>query len=406
MPGIVFDTRSVLLSISGLFFGSFSTAIAMAMTTAFRFYQGGTGAWTGGAVIIISGTIGIAWRHFRCRTLAEISWRELYLFGMVVHIVMLVLMLTLPWETALRVLSNITLPVLAIYPLGTALLGVLMVNRLRRERIEESLRDTETRYRLLFEHSPDGILIIDPATARPLEFNETAHRQLGYSREEFTGLSIFDLEATETPEETRSRIAQVKQEGRADFETRQRTRQGDIRNIHVTAQITEILGQPVYHCIWRDITARKRAVSALQESEELYRSLFKNMLNGFAYCRMLFDQEGKPQDFMYLNVNGAFESLTGLKNVVGRKVSEVIPGIQKSDAGLFEIYGRVALTGKPEKFERYVEALKMWFSISVYSPEKEYFVAIFDVITERKNAEEALREKSNLNQTLLDAFPA
>ena len=119
--------------------------------------------------------------------------------------------------------------------------------------------------------------------------------------------------------------------------------------------------------------------------------MFENMLNGFAYCRMLFDQD-RPQDFIYLDVNNAFETLTGLKNVVGKRVSEVIPGLRESDPELFEIYGRVALTGVPEQFETYVNALGMWFSISVYSPGKEHFVAVFDVITERKRAEEALRQ--------------
>jgi len=143
--------------------------------------------------------------------------------------------------------------------------------------------------------------------------------------------------------------------------------------------------------IYEDVTDRKLAEEALQESEELYRSLFENMLNGFAYCKMLVDQN-QPQDFIYLAVNSSFEALTGLKNVVGKKVSEVIPGIGESDPELLKIYGRVALTGKPERFETYVEALKMWFSLSVYSPEKEYFVAVFDVITERKRTEEALKE--------------
>ena len=105
-----------------------------------------------------------------------------------------------------------------------------------------------------------------------------------------------------------------------------------------------------------------------------------------------------PQDFIYLHVNAAFETLTGLKNVVGKKVSEVIPGIQESDPGLIEIYGRVALTGKPERFETYVQALQMWFSISVYSPEKEFFVAVFDVITERKRVEAELIERVQLAQ--------
>jgi PAS domain S-box-containing protein/putative nucleotidyltransferase with HDIG domain len=142
--------------------------------------------------------------------------------------------------------------------------------------------------------------------------------------------------------------------------------------------------------VYEDVTDRKLAEEALRKSEELYRSLFENMLNGFAYCKMLFDQD-QPQDFIYLNVNNSFETLTGLKDVVGKRVSEVIPGMQESDPELLKIYGRVALTGKPEKFETFVEALQMWFSISVYSPEKEYFVAVFDVITERKEAEKKLR---------------
>jgi signal transduction histidine kinase len=113
------------------------------------------------------------------------------------------------------------------------------------------------------------------------------------------------------------------------------------------------------------------------------------MLEGFAYCQMLFDG-GTPQDFLYLDVNNAFSTLTGLKNVVGKKVSEVIPGLRESNPGLFEVYGRVSLTGRPERLETYVESLGIWFSIAVYSPRKEYFIAVFDNITERKAAEAAL----------------
>jgi len=146
-----------------------------------------------------------------------------------------------------------------------------------------------------------------------------------------------------------------------------------------------------------EITMSNKIAGKLKLSEKLYHSLFENMLNGFAYCKMLFDGD-YASDFIYLEVNKAFESLTGLKNVTGKRVSEVIPGIRESNKELFDIYGRVALSGNPEAFETYVEALKMWFSISVYSPQKGYFVAVFDVITERKKAEE---EILNLN-TLLE----
>jgi PAS domain S-box-containing protein len=152
-----------------------------------------------------------------------------------------------------------------------------------------------------------------------------------------------------------------------------------------------------------DITERKQTEAALQKSENLYRSLFENMLNGFSYCQMLFE-DNQPQDFIYHKVNSSFETLTGLKDVVGKRVSEVIPGIRESDPELFEIYGRVASTGKPERFENYVEALKMWFSISVYSPVKEYFVAVFDVITERKRVESELKLKERLLDSANDSI--
>ena len=142
-----------------------------------------------------------------------------------------------------------------------------------------------------------------------------------------------------------------------------------------------------------DITERKQAGQKLEASEKYFRSLFENMLEGYAYCRMIFEQ-GAPRDFVYVDVNQAFEALTGLKDVVGKNVSVVIPGIRESNPELFEIYGRVALTGQPEHFETYVDALKIWFSISVYCPEKEYFVAVFDNITERKRAEDSLRKLS------------
>jgi PAS domain S-box-containing protein len=160
-PGIVFDTRSVLIGISGLFFGSLTVAIVMGMTAAFRYYQGGAAAWTGIAVILISGVIGIVWRHLRRRPISDISWRELYLFGLVIHLAMLVTMFTLPWQIALQVLSNIALPVIIIYPAGTALLGVLMVNRVRRERSDDALKESEEKYRSLVENINDMIYTLD-----------------------------------------------------------------------------------------------------------------------------------------------------------------------------------------------------------------------------------------------------
>jgi PAS domain S-box-containing protein len=115
---------------------------------------------------------------------------------------------------------------------------------------------------------------------------------------------------------------------------------------------------------------------------------------------MLFDDRGRPEDFVYLEVNGAFGKMTGMEDVTGRKITEVIPGFKDSNPELFEIYGRVAQTGRPEKFETEIKPLGIWLSISVYSPERGCFVAVFDNITEDKQAEVELRASEKLYRAI------
>lgn len=131
-----------------------------------------------------------------------------------------------------------------------------------------------------------------------------------------------------------------------------------------------------------------------------YHSIFEHMLNGMVYCRMLY-AEGQPCDCLFLYTNPAFERQTGLKNACGRRISEVVPGILNSDRQLLDLFGRIARGGAPEKFEAYVNALAMWFSLSAYSPAPEHIVVLFDVITERKLAEDLLRRSE---ERYLDVF--
>ncbi|MFA4850167.1 MAG: MASE3 domain-containing protein [Methanoregula sp.] len=146
-----------------------------------------------------------------------------------------------------------------------------------------------------------------------------------------------------------------------------------------------------YDLLLRELKVNEKT---LRESEKKYRTLFENMLEGFAYCKMIYDEEGRPVDWIYLDVNAAFEQLTGLKNIVGKRVLEAIPNVRELTPELFDTYGRVTLTGTPETFEIDFKPLNIWLKVSVFSPERGYFVAVFWDITQRKTTELSLREKT------------
>jgi PAS domain S-box-containing protein len=156
-----------------------------------------------------------------------------------------------------------------------------------------------------------------------------------------------------------------------------------LRERQARANAEELLRRAI-ESLERIVTER---TAELSESENRYRTLFDNMLDGYAYCQMLYDDRGDAVDFVYLDVNSAFGKLTGLKKVKGKKVSEVIPGIRQSDPALFELYGRVVKSGRPAKFEMELNSLDMWFSVSVYAVPEQRFVAVFENITERRRSE-------------------
>ena len=127
-------------------------------------------------------------------------------------------------------------------------------------------------------------------------------------------------------------------------------------------------------------------------------ALLETMMDGFAYCQMIYDAECRPLDWVYLAVNPAFAKLTGLADIVGKTVTEAIPGIKDSSPELFEIYGRVASGLGPEAFEMDFRPLSMWVHVSVSSPSPGYFFAVFEDITRRKEMEAIL----HLSQISLD----
>ena len=153
-----------------------------------------------------------------------------------------------------------------------------------------------------------------------------------------------------------------------------------------------------------DITERVRAGEELQASEERYRLLFEEMTSAFALHKMIFDESGKPCDYEFLQVNPAFEKLTGLSagDVVGRRVLEVLPDIELS---WIARYGNVVLTGEPLRFEDYNRPLDKHFEVRAFKAGPGQFAVVFQDITERKLAAEALIESETNFRLLVETAP-
>jgi PAS domain S-box-containing protein len=151
-----------------------------------------------------------------------------------------------------------------------------------------------------------------------------------------------------------------------------------------------------------DLTQMKIADKAIKESEKRYRQLFFHMQNGLAYHEIILDENGKPADYRFLDVNPQYESLTGLKkeNIIGKTVSDVLPGIEKH---WIEVFGSVALTQRSASFESLSKEIGKYFKIHAFSPERLKFAVLVEDVTERKKAEDEIREKEVQYHNLADA---
>jgi len=181
--GIIFDTRSVLLCVTGLFFAPLSAFITIVMAAAYRIYLGGNGVWMGVAVILASGGIAMFWKYTRKTNLETITLAELYALGLVVHLVMLGLMVLLPGPIFRQTLGEIGLPVLAIYPVATALLGKMMANRRARNQADSALKESEERWQYALEGSGDGVWDREIQTGKVF-YSDQWKRMLGFARNE------------------------------------------------------------------------------------------------------------------------------------------------------------------------------------------------------------------------------
>ena len=268
-----------------------------------------------------------------------------------------------------------------------------------RKAAEKAMRESEIRYRTLFDQSPNGVVILDPATARPVEFNEQVCRQLGYTRDEFSQLSLSDIEVIESFEESLTHIQKIIQQGHDEFETRHRTKQGEIRDVLVIAQVVLMGESSLYHCIWRDITQRKRAEETIRKSEEKFAKAFLASPEAITIAAM---KTGR-----YIDVNDVFLKITGFSRdeVIGHTSTELGVWVEPDDRQKF--IDEFTRTGSLKGYEvpyrmRNGEIRDFQVSSEVIELDNERCTLNFILdITDRKQMDDRLKKSLAEKDTLL-----
>ncbi|HUX95330.1 MAG TPA: ATP-binding protein [Bacteroidales bacterium] len=291
LPGLVFDTRSVLLSLSGLFFGFIPTAVSAVIMALYRITIGGPGVWMGLTVIVTASAIGLLWRNLRPGWKGRKYILELTLLGFLVHLVMLACSLMLPKDSIMPTIRNIFVPILTIYPAGTILIGILMVRNLKnRENSDAALKllESERRFIDLLTNFNYFSLMLD-REGNILFCNSKIVDVSGYSREELTGKNAFEYlipnESVNAIKDAYNYILRGKT-GFYNFETEFKKGDGSILNVEWNATVLRDNSNYISSvaAIGQDITSRKRAEEELiraksraEESDRLKSIFLSNM---------------------------------------------------------------------------------------------------------------------------------
>jgi|GEM_PF-933120 len=271
-----------------------------------------------------------------------------------------------------------------------------------RKEAEIALRESEERFKVLHNASFGGITIHDKGMI--LDCNQGLSEITGYSYEELVGMDGLLLIAESFRSTVMDNILQGYEE---PYEVMGLRKDGSVYPLRLEAKSIPYKGKKVRVVEFRDITDQKKAEKALIDSEKKYRGLFENSMNEVVITEIIKDENDYPVDFVFKEVNDSFQEHTGLKaeDVIGKRVTEVYPGIEKRKNTFLDLYRNVALTGIPAAAEIYSDELKKHFSINAYRLGENIVVGVSHDITKRKNAENKLIEHEEKLRLFIEHAP-
>lgn len=263
--GVIFDSRTILLTVSGMILGLIPTLIGAAMMAIYRLIVGGSGIYTGLITIAISSAVGVVWHVERYQTVLnkhEIFGLEYYLVGLVTHLGMLAAMLLIPSDIRSSVVRIMAFPILVVYPVGTYLLSLLLFNQARRIVSVTELEKSERLFKTMFEEAPIGMSLTDLETGEIENINQSYATMLGYTKEEMLGRKWKEFTHPEDIQislETTERLSNT-MVGPLSIDKRFLRKDGQVlwANLSLSVFSTKDMGKFGSLCMTVDITERKQ----------------------------------------------------------------------------------------------------------------------------------------------------
>ncbi len=276
--GIIFDTRSVLISVTALTFGFIPTALTVGVAIIVRLSIGGSGSFMGVVVILSSASIGLIWRKWVFERLKFSASLNIYIMSIIVHIVMMMCVLLLPKIVWIEVMSATAPLVMLIYPIVTVLLSLLLMRQQTLKKTQEQLKQSEEKFKLLFEKAPLGYQSLD-ANGCIIDVNQQWCELFGYEKEEIIGSWFGNFLSTENSEEFNDDYQKFRNKGylHTEFEVLHKNGKTIFISFEGKVGYDQDGAFKQTHCIMKDVTAQKLAEEALIESEKKYRNIAENM---------------------------------------------------------------------------------------------------------------------------------
>ncbi|MCE1253135.1 MAG: response regulator [Anaerolineae bacterium] len=273
-------------------------------------------------------------------------------------------------------------------PCENPMLDMLIKTDLNRLNLERQLAESRVFYEMLVNESSDAVWVTDEQGKVTLA-NESACKLTGYSRKELIGKDIHGLFSEFDRLNKYAYMMQIRAGKLAVSNCTLKLKNGNFLDVELHSKT---LANGNLQAVARNILERKTVDKLINESEKRYHSLFSQMLDGFALHEIICNAEGVPVDYRFLEINPAFEQMTGLsaKNVVGKTVLEVLP---KTEKYWIERYGRVALSKIPTHFIDYSVEFDKHFEVSAYCPRQGQFAVIVEDISDQIKMHQTLEEE-------------